>query len=233
MDSQTYDARRGRLETYFDRTAVDAWEKLTSDAPVSGIRATVRAGRDTMRANLLARLPEDMTGMTLLDAGCGTGALSLIAASRGAKVTATDISPNLIEIAKTRAAEIAPGNSIDFRAGDMLDPALGGFDYVVAMDSLIHYKAGDIIAMLSKMAERTSRAIIFTFAPRTPALMTMHTAGLLFPRADRAPAIEPVAEKTLAKLIGTTPELADWDVAYTERVSSGFYKSQAMEITRR
>ena len=53
MQSATYIARRGQLETYFDRTAVKAWERLTSDAPVSGIRATVRAGRDRMRATLL------------------------------------------------------------------------------------------------------------------------------------------------------------------------------------
>ena len=47
-----YEHRRGQIETYFDRTAADAWARLTSDAPVSGIRATVRAGRDRMRGIL-------------------------------------------------------------------------------------------------------------------------------------------------------------------------------------
>ena len=48
MATATYLARRGQLETYFDRTAAQAWARLTSDAPVSGIRATVarRAGPD-------------------------------------------------------------------------------------------------------------------------------------------------------------------------------------------
>ena len=46
--------RRGEIETYFDRTAVEAWARLTSDAPVGRIRATVRAGRDRMRATLLS-----------------------------------------------------------------------------------------------------------------------------------------------------------------------------------
>ena len=41
----SYEATLSRVETYFDRTATRAWEALTSDAPVSGIRATVRAGR--------------------------------------------------------------------------------------------------------------------------------------------------------------------------------------------
>ncbi|EHP90533.1 Mg-protoporphyrin IX methyl transferase, partial [Methylorubrum extorquens DSM 13060] len=75
--STPYLTRRSQLETYFDRTAVEAWSRLTSDAPVSKIRATVRAGRDTMRANLLGWLPADLTGLRLLDAGCGTGALAV------------------------------------------------------------------------------------------------------------------------------------------------------------
>ena len=74
MPTHTYLERRGQLEDYFDRTAVDAWKRLTSDAPVGRIRATVRAGRDQMRATLLGYLPPDLTGRRILDAGCGTGA---------------------------------------------------------------------------------------------------------------------------------------------------------------
>jgi len=62
MPTAAYLNRRSEIETYFDRTAVEAWRKLTSDAPVGKIRATVRAGRDRMRATLLQRLPADMTG---------------------------------------------------------------------------------------------------------------------------------------------------------------------------
>ena len=71
-----YDRTLSRVETYFDRTATRTWEALTSDAPVSGIRATVRAGRDRMRAIILSRMPRDLTGLRILDAGCGTGALA-------------------------------------------------------------------------------------------------------------------------------------------------------------
>ena len=45
MQHTSYLERRGQIEDYFDRTAVQAWERLTSDAPVGRIRATVRAGR--------------------------------------------------------------------------------------------------------------------------------------------------------------------------------------------
>ena len=61
LASTSYQESRTRLETYFDQTARKAWEDLTSDVPVSGIRATVRAGRDEMRALLLSSLPADMT----------------------------------------------------------------------------------------------------------------------------------------------------------------------------
>ena len=69
----TYEATRTQVETYFDRTATQAWERLTSDAPVSGIRATVRAGRDRMRDVLLAQLPADLTGARVLDAPVAGG----------------------------------------------------------------------------------------------------------------------------------------------------------------
>ena len=43
MNVVSYEQRRQEIEHYFDRTAADTWAKLTSDAPVSRIRQTVRA----------------------------------------------------------------------------------------------------------------------------------------------------------------------------------------------
>ena len=155
--SSSYRESRVRLEEYFDKTARKAWEDLTSDVPVSGIRATVRAGRDEMRSLLLSTLPADMHGMRLLDAGCGTGALAIEAAHRGADVVAIDVSQGLIEVAAKRTPDSL---SIDWRIGDMFDPALGQFDHVIAMDSLIHYDADDVVAVVSAgpSAPSTSRS---------------------------------------------------------------------------
>ncbi len=102
MPTLTYQSRRGELLEYFDRTAVEAWRRLTSDAPVNRIRATVRAGRDEMRRTLLRWLPDDLRGARVLDAGCGTGALAVEAARRGAQVIAVDLSPTLIALARER-----------------------------------------------------------------------------------------------------------------------------------
>ena len=232
MLSQTYQLRRGQIENYFDRVASDAWARLTSDEKVSGIRATVRAGRDTMRATLLSWLPDDLRGRRILDAGCGTGALAVEAARRGAHVTAIDLSPTLIQLARERLPQRLGEGEINFQVGDMLDTSLGRFDHVVAMDSLIHYRAGDTVAALSQLAFRVDRSIIFTFAPRTPALSVKHFAGGFFPRGDRAPSIEPVAESALLRRIEAAPALDLWRPGRTRRVSSGFYKSQGLELVR-
>jgi len=224
METVSYIERRGQLETYFDRTAAEAWSRLTSDAPVSRIRATVREGRDRMRRTLLDWLPDDLRGRRLLDAGCGTGMLALEAAKRGAEVTAIDLSPTLVGLGRDRL----PGNlSVDFRVGDMLDPALGRFDHVVSMDSLIHYKAGDMVRALELLTERTGSSVVFTFAPRTKALAAMHAVGKLFPRGNRAPAIEPVREASLRHLL---TGLDGWKASRTERIACGFYTSQALEL---
>ena len=230
MASATYLERRGQLEAYFDRTAADAWLKLTSDAPVSGIRATVRAGRDRMRSTLLGWLPADLTGLRLLDAGCGTGALSFEAARRGADVVALDISATLIEGARARIPEDIDPARLTFRVGDMLAPDLGLFDHVVAMDSLIHYRAADKVDALCGFQGRVGGSLLFTFAPRTPALAAMHAVGRLFPRGDRAPAIEPVGEASLRARIETDRRLKDFTVGRSLRIKSGFYTSQAMEL---
>jgi magnesium-protoporphyrin O-methyltransferase len=231
MYTDTYAQRRSQIENYFDRTAVQAWERLTSDAPVGRIRTTVRAGRDKMRAKLLSWLPEDLHGKRILDAGCGTGALAVEAASRGAEVVAIDLSATLVNLARERMPTSLKG-SIDFRSGDMLDPDLGFFDHVAAMDSVIHYRTEDAVDALSQLATRTSGSIVFTYAPRTPVLAAMISLGRLFPRSDKAPWLEPMAKEKLLRMMKDDEVLSSWQLGRTERVSSGFYKSQAMEWTK-
>ena len=231
MDAISYLDRRSKLQNYFDRTANDAWAKLTSDAPVSGIRATVRAGRDQMRNSIISRLPENLTGKRVLDAGCGTGAVALELANKGALVTAVDLSPNLIELAKSRIPE-SDRKNIEFYAGDMLDDAYGDFDYVIGMDSMIHYCAKDMLTVLEKLSPRVSEKILFTFAPSTLPLELMIRVGRLFPRKDRAPFIEPISYGKLHKSINQSPWFVDWESPFTHLVSSGFYKSQLMELKK-
>ncbi len=187
-----YATRREALATYFDSTARQAWIDLTSDAKVSGIRATVRAGRNAMRATLLDWLPTDLRRTRILDAGCGTGSLAVAAACRGAEVTGIDVAAGLVEVARQRTPSFIGHGRIHWRSGDMLDPELGTFAHVVLLSA-------------------------------------MHEVGKFFPKSDRSPAIVPTAEDDLrARLSG----LKGWSIGRTQRIQSGFYTSQALELVR-
>lgn len=238
-ESGRFAERRARLRDYFDGSATEAWARLTSDAPVSRIRETVRAGRGEMRATLLswAQAPDgaSLADARLLDAGCGSGALAIEAAAAGAQVVAVDIAAKLVRLAEERTPA-ALRSRIDYRVGDMSGAAPTGdapaFDAVIAMDSLIHYRRADMVDALGRLAAQARRTVLFTFAPRTPALTMMHAAGRAFPRSDRAPEIEPVGEGRLRGAIEAAPGLAGWRIGRTKRISRGFYTSQAMELIR-
>jgi magnesium-protoporphyrin O-methyltransferase len=227
----SYETRRHEIARYFDKTAAGAWAKLTSDEPVSRIRQTVRIGRDNIRKSILSWLPEDLAGVRVLDAGCGTGAFAIEAANRGAKVTAVDISPSLIKVARSRAPNFFDNRgSVDFFWGDMLDPAFGDFDHVVLMDSIIHYDSNEGFEVIAELGSRCKKSMIFTFAPFTPVLGTMISLGRFFPKSDRAPSIVPMRENHVFKKI--SKDFSDWEVGRVNKVSKGFYKSQAVELVR-
>jgi len=235
VHSGTYAKRRGELEVYFDRTAVDGWKKLVTDEKVSRIRQTVREGRDAMRATMLSYLPDDLTGWRVLDAGCGSGVATFELARRGADVVGVDLSEQMVGFARERLAEIEryrPFQArVTFEAGDMLADR-GHFDAVFAMDSLIHYRTQDAVTAIAALAGRTGRKLVFTVAPRTAMLAAMHAVGQLFPRGDRSPGIEPVAPRRLADLLLARPDMTNWRAGQTHRVARGFYISQAMEVMR-
>ena len=58
----------------------------------------------------------------------------------------------------------------------------------------------------------------------------MHATGKLFPKSDRAPAIVPVAEAKLQRLLAQ--RLPSHGIAASERIVSGFYTSHAMLVAR-
>ncbi len=227
-----YTRRRGEIRTYFDRTAVEGWKRLAGDGPLSRIRETVRKGRAEMRSAILSALPHDLSGWRILDAGCGAGMLSVELARRGADVAGIDLSPALVDFARQQISSDLGKGSVSLQAGDMLSPDLGRFDAVVAMDSLIHYEPETARDALGELAGRCSRSIVFTFAPWSPALGAMHRIGKLFPRGDRSPAIVPVRPQWMSGALVERLGASGWTVGRSQRISSGFYTSQMMEVHR-
>jgi magnesium-protoporphyrin O-methyltransferase len=185
-----------------------------------------------MRNTLLSYLPADLRGKRVLDAGCGTGALAFEAARRGAEVVATDLSGTLVELARTRIPSDLGEGSVTFHVGDMLDPTLGEFDHVVAMDSVIHYRGPDMVRVVAGLSARASTSVAFTFAPLTPFLAVFLGVGKVVPRGDKSPAIEPIRQSNLYKRILLHERLEGWRPDRTRRISRGFYTSQAVELVR-
>ncbi len=185
-----------------------------------------------MHETLLSWLPLDLRGRRILDAGCGTGAMAVALAERGAQVVAVDLSPTLVQIARERLPRRLPGNRVEFIAGDMLSAHLGRFDHVIAMDSMIHYERHDLVQAVAGIAERATHSVLFTFAPSNVLLAMMIRIGRLFPQTERAPFIEPITETMLRSELNGIASLEGWRAACTEKISSGFYTSQAMELCR-
>ncbi|MGX4693087.1 class I SAM-dependent methyltransferase [Streptomyces sp. JNUCC 63] len=101
------------------RAHVD-WEAQAAvfdDEPDHGLRDPhVRAAWAERLREWLPRRPSD-----ILDLGCGTGSLSLLAAEQGHRVTGVDLSPAMVERARAKLA----GRAAVFLAGDAADPPVG------------------------------------------------------------------------------------------------------------
>ena len=217
-----YSQTLSRVETYFDKTALKTWERLTSKAPVSRVRESVRRGRDDMRMKLISQLPSDLSGAKGLDAGCGTGQLTEELALRGCQVVAADISPSLVNVARSRIPNHLHKN-IEFITGDMINPKLGNFDFVIAMDILIYCSRKDLTSLLVELSSRTSHSIYFTLAPKTMLLMMMWYLGKIAPKGDRSPVMVPQSLKAISRELDAKLQLSDLGV-----INSGFYISHAI-----
>jgi SAM-dependent methyltransferase len=96
---------------------MDALEKFKSAqragwaffAPLQ-MYTTIPAGRLANHAGIRA-------GMRVLDVACGTGVVAVTAARLGARVTGLDLTPELLEVARTNAS--LAGVPIDFHEGDV------------------------------------------------------------------------------------------------------------------
>ena len=223
----TYLAKRARLENYFNEVSSDAWDKLTSNEPVSFVRQLVREGREKMQLAIMEKLPKDLTGLRVLDAGCGTGALSRMLDERGAEVVGVDISDKLIEVAKKRSGS---NSNIEYFSGDMKEESFGNFDYIIAMDSLIHYSTEDVMSSLVDFSKRANISVFFTIIPSTFVLRTKLHLGKFFPKSERSPEVVPIGWRQLRKLEALE---VNTSLEKIKRIKSFFYVSEAWELANR
>src|SRR5882724_2809879 len=84
---------------------------------------------------LLRHVPQDC--IHVLEVGCGTGAFSRRLAQRAQRVTAIDLSSEMIRVARSRSTQLS---NIDFEVADMMscDFPAGDFDCIATIATLHH-----------------------------------------------------------------------------------------------
>jgi 2-polyprenyl-3-methyl-5-hydroxy-6-metoxy-1,4-benzoquinol methylase len=127
----------------------------------------------------------DVSGLRVLDAGCGEGYLSRILTQRGANVTAIDISAPLVEIARTK--ELA--DQISYQVADLSQPLSvyqGHFDLVASffvLNDVYDYRG--FLTTLGSVLNHAGRLVIFMNNPYSFVMRNFVTdyfaPGLAFP----------------------------------------------------
>jgi len=119
-----------------------------------------------------------LRGARALDVGCGGGLLSEALAREGADVTAIDLAPDLIKVAKLHRLE--SGVQVDYRlsAVEALAAEMPGtFDVITCMEMLEHVPdPGAVIAACATLLKPGGRLFLSTLN-RTPAAFALAIVG--------------------------------------------------------
>ena len=153
--------------------ALDAYESL---APFYD-EFTTSYDHERWLANIESLALElGLTGRRLLDVGCGTGKSFEPMLRRGYEVTACDLSPAMVEVARGR-----PGcEAVDVVTADMRDlPDLGVFDLATCLDDGLNYllSAEDLAAAFAGVERNLRGGGLFVFDLNSLATYRREFAG--------------------------------------------------------
>jgi magnesium-protoporphyrin O-methyltransferase len=191
------------VREYFNATGFDRWKRIYGDGEVNNVQLDIRKGHQQTVDTLLEWLKADnnLTGLSICDAGCGVGSLSIPLAQAGAIVNASDISEKMVTEARERSQQALINlNNLTFSVQD-LESLTGNYHTVVCLDVLIHYpqdKAAEMIAHLSKMAENR---LILSFAPKNCFLAFLKKVGTFFPGPSKTTRAYLHKESDIIKII--------------------------------
>ena len=219
------------VKEYFNSTGFDRWRRIYGDGEVNKVQLDIRIGHQQTVETVINWLTADnnLVGLSICDAGCGVGSLSIPIAQGGAKVYASDISEKMVGEAKERAEAVLDNSGNPTFAVQDLETLSGCYHTVICLDVLIHYpqdKAAQMISHLSSMAE--SR-LILSFAPKTFALSLLKKIGSFFPGASKATRAYLHREADVVRIL----ESNGFSVQRQAMTRTRFYFSRILEATRK
>ncbi len=221
------------VRDYFNNTGFDRWRRIYGDGEVNTVQLDIRQGHQQTVDTVLTWLKEDgnLSGLSICDAGCGVGSLSIPLAQEGATLYSTDISEKMVgeaaERSKAIGEETKQALNIEFKTAD-LESLTGTYHTVICLDVLIHYpteKAGEMIRHLGALAEHR---LIFSFAPKTFWLRILKCIGELFPGPSKTTRAYQHSEAEIVKMLGEN----GWTVKRNGMTSTRFYFSRILEVIK-
>ncbi|XP_002511093.2 magnesium protoporphyrin IX methyltransferase, chloroplastic [Ricinus communis] len=216
------------VREYFNSTGFQRWKKIYGETDdVNKVQRDIRLGHSKTVENVLKMLKDEgsLKGVTVCDAGCGTGSLSIPLAKEGAIVLASDISAAMVSEAEKNAKEQLGENVLPkFEVKD-LESLDGKYDTVVCLDVLIHYpqtKADGMIAHLASLAENR---LILSFAPKTFYYNLLKRVGELFPGPSKATRAYLHAEADVERAL----KKVGWRIRNRGLITTQFYFARLVE----
>jgi magnesium-protoporphyrin O-methyltransferase len=219
------------VREYFNSTGFDRWKRIYGDGEVNKVQLDIRNGHQQTVDTVLGWLKADnnLPELSICDAGCGVGSLSIPLAVDGAKVYATDISEKMVEEGKDRAKQTLGNAENPTFAVQDLESLNGSYHTVICLDVLIHYPQEKADEMISHLCSLAQSRIILSFAPKTCALSILKKIGSFFPGPSKATRAYLHREADVVRIL----ESNGFSLQRQAMTKTRFYFSRLLEATRK
>ncbi|MBN3963196.1 magnesium protoporphyrin IX methyltransferase [Nostoc sp. NMS8] len=219
------------VREYFNSTGFDRWKRIYGDGEVNKVQLDIRTGHQQTVDTVLGWLKADnnLAELSICDAGCGVGSLSIPLAVDGAKVYATDISEKMVEEGRDRAKQTLGNDENPTFAVQDLESLSGSYHTVICLDVLIHYPQEKADEMISHLCSLAQSRIILSFAPKTCALSILKKIGSFFPGPSKATRAYLHREADVVRIL----ESNGFSLERRAMTKTRFYFSRLLEATRK
>ena len=219
------------VKDYFNQQGFDRWRRIYGETDdVNKVQKKIRQGHQQTIDTVVDWLKADgdLAELTICDAGCGVGSLSIPLAEAGATVFASDISAKMIGEAKEKAgAALEDASKVTFAVKD-LESLTGKYDTVICLDVLIHYPTEDAAKMISHLASLAESRLILSFAPKTYLLSALKKVGEFFPGPSKTTRAYQHKESKIIAILKDS----GFEVKRTGMTSVSFYYSRILEAVK-